>query len=163
MSGNGNEAGKPTGDTARLTDIVGSRSVTVKAEMTIDGTRYSARTTVAFGDGPLSVFKGAPLAASYDWADAAAVCGGAGDPNAAAGYQPATRLPTREQLAHVSGPGGITGFGKQGAALAAGWLRTLYWTGVMTSIPGYPETVSLPEGAATMNADAELNRVVCLP
>jgi hypothetical protein len=52
------EGAAPTGAVAQLTDVVGNRTATVRAETTVDGTVYTKNLTVAFGDGPLSVFSG---------------------------------------------------------------------------------------------------------
>jgi hypothetical protein len=132
MSGNGGTA--PTTDTATLTDIVGSRQVVLRAEVTIGGETYVGTTTtpIDFGNGPLSVFAGAPQG-SYNWANAATACGGTpGNPSSAI-YQPATNLPTQAQLQAVAGSGSG---GRQGAAHAAGWRDDttgaglfIYWTG----------------------------------
>ena len=74
-----------SGAEIQLTDIVGSRSVTLEASVCIGGGSgvttkwaclgaggdwYTGETTVSFGDGPLSVFSGPPLAGKYKWADA---------------------------------------------------------------------------------------------
>jgi len=129
MSGNAGAA--PGGAVAQLTDIVGSRMVTVQAVMTIDGKRQEADAQVTFGPGPLSVFASAPKGA-HTWADAARACGGAPGILNQQRYQPATKLPTFKQLQNVSGPGAG---GNQGAAHAAGWPedrfgigRFIYWT-----------------------------------
>jgi hypothetical protein len=132
MSGNGGVA--PDGDTAYLTDIVGSRTVTVKASMVIDGKTVSETATVSFGDGPLSVFGAAPTASDrLTWAAASSKCGTVGNPNIV-DYQPSTNLPRQEHLRAVAGPGE----GGQGAAHAAGWpedghlppdYQFRYWSG----------------------------------
>jgi hypothetical protein len=49
-----------TTDTVQLTDVVGSRTVTLEASVTIGGVSYTGQETVSFGDGPLSVFTKAP-------------------------------------------------------------------------------------------------------
>ncbi len=95
----------PTGGTIQLTDVVGSRSVTLEASVCIGGggsettavacsgnggVWYTDETTVTFGDGPLSVFGARP--GSFPWADtndittassfpAASACGGSVDKN----------------------------------------------------------------------------------
>ncbi|GHS88218.1 hypothetical protein FACS189487_06010 [Campylobacterota bacterium] len=150
MSGNGNGtsptyASPDTGDTATLTDIVGSRQVELQAEVSIGGETYTGTTTVNFGAGPLSVFRGAPLG-SKTWTDAGAACGAAGDP-ADSRYQPSTKLPTQEQLQAVAGGT----YGKQGAAHAAGWRDDTtsgvfsYWTGEIGS-NGVAQIVHLDDG-----------------
>jgi hypothetical protein len=48
----------PTGAVAQLTDVVGSRKVTLKAETIIGGVPYSETIDVNFGPGPLSLFSG---------------------------------------------------------------------------------------------------------
>ena len=51
----------PVGSQAKLFDVVGQRTVTVKAATNIDGIDYSAKIKFFFGKGPLSWF-GAPVA-----------------------------------------------------------------------------------------------------
>jgi hypothetical protein len=58
----------PAGPVAQLTDVVGSRTVKVKAETTIDGVLYSRTIDVTFGDGPLSVFTSFPVTTGLAWA-----------------------------------------------------------------------------------------------
>jgi hypothetical protein len=148
MTGNAGKA--PTGATAELTDIVGSRTVTVKAFMDIDGKRQEAAVQVHFGPGPLSVFAGAPKG-SMTWASAARVCGGAPGNVHQRGHQPATKLPTMAQLQNVAGSG-LGNNGKQGAAYAAGWPDDLggrgyfcYWTGYAVG-GGHARYVFLDDG-----------------
>jgi hypothetical protein len=69
----------PTGPVAQITDVVGSRSVTLKAETTIDGVMYSETMDVTFGPGPLSVFRTAP-AVGVKWARSAGNAATAADP-----------------------------------------------------------------------------------
>jgi hypothetical protein len=127
MSDDGGTA--PDGDTAYLTDIVGSRTVTVKASMVIDGETRSETATVSFGAGPLSVFGAAPTESDkMNWADAGSKCGVSGNLGTI-GYQPSTKLPRQEQLQNVAGPWDS---GQQGAAHAAGWPDTYYWTGAFS-------------------------------
>ena len=102
----------PTGAEASLTDIVGEREVTVKASVEYNGQTYEAAETVKFGEGPLAVFQ-KPLS-NMSWKDAVKKCGGYYPPSQT-GYQPATKLPTRDELRAVSGGSGY------GAAFAAGW------------------------------------------
>jgi hypothetical protein len=112
----------------QLTDVMGQRTVAVQAKVTIAAQDYTVTQNVAFGAGPLAAFTGAPRGQGY-WTAAATTCGGTYslDPGAA-GYQPATKLPTQAQLRDVS-----KGTGK-GAAFAAGWDTVgtsthYYWTG----------------------------------
>jgi hypothetical protein len=58
----------PQGPVAQLTDVVGNRTVTVKAETTIDGVLHSRTIDVTFGDGPLSVFTSVPVFSMIQWA-----------------------------------------------------------------------------------------------
>jgi hypothetical protein len=58
----------PNGLEAQLTDVVGNRTVTVKAETTIDGVLYSRTTDVTFGNGPMSVFTTALVIPNVMWA-----------------------------------------------------------------------------------------------
>ncbi|MCL2123061.1 MAG: hypothetical protein FWH34_03120 [Desulfovibrionaceae bacterium] len=147
----------PTGDTARLTDIVGSRVVRVRASMNIGGTVHSQTIDVSFGKGPLSVFRNKPLG-PMSWVKAGNACGAVDDPDAlgpqdstkskgipegipthlgnlalkGSGYQNSTKLPTIDQLRNVAASNGSVG---RGAAFAAGWPDDangkgwfLYWT-----------------------------------
>jgi hypothetical protein len=52
------EGTPPTGAVAQLTDVVGSRTVVVRAETTVAGVVYTRDLTVTYGNGPLSVFNG---------------------------------------------------------------------------------------------------------
>jgi hypothetical protein len=54
------EGTAPTGAVAELTDVVGERTVTVRAETTIGGTLIERDLVVTFGKGPLSVFSSTP-------------------------------------------------------------------------------------------------------
>jgi hypothetical protein len=51
----------PTGAVAYLTDIIGERTVTVRAQTTISGVSYQRDLVVTFGKGPMSVFASAPV------------------------------------------------------------------------------------------------------
>jgi hypothetical protein len=55
---------------AQLTDVVGERTVIVRAETYIDGELKRRDLTVTFGKGPLSVFTSAPFQSSGIWAEA---------------------------------------------------------------------------------------------
>jgi hypothetical protein len=48
----------PTGVYAQLTDVVGNRTVVVRASTVVAGVTYSRDMTVTFGNGPLSAFSG---------------------------------------------------------------------------------------------------------
>ena len=104
-------AGPPHGATVYLTDVVGSRTVTVKAVLTVKTERgeeedITGEVTFTFGDGPLSLFSGPPRRVSSR-AEAERMCSGIPD----------SVLPTASQLRLVSDDG-KDGYG---AALAAGW------------------------------------------
>lgn len=165
MSGNGGTA--PTGATAYLTDIVGSRTVTVKASIVIDGTTVSQTAPVSFGAGPLSVFGTAPTASDrMNWADAGDHCGSAGNLNSA-GYQASTKLPTQTQLQNVAGSGSG---GKQGAAHAAGWPDDgygfgwfNYWTGEADGGGGARVVLLYDGGFGWAGATGDNPVAVCLP
>lgn len=149
-------ARRPTGDTAYLMDIVGSRVVTVEARTRYLGDTLTATTRIAFGNGPLSVFTKGP-SGFLPWAKtnplqtaklfpAAEYCKGSiprdkftGKPNEAwtdtghrslkGGiymYAEGSNLPTVRQLQAVSSAG-EGGFA--GAGQAAGWPDGGYWTG----------------------------------
>jgi hypothetical protein len=53
---------------ANLTDIVGERTVTLKAVTTVGGVQYSDTLVVNFGKGPLSAFSKKPSATGLQWA-----------------------------------------------------------------------------------------------
>ena len=148
-------ARRPTGDTAYLMDIVGSRVVTVQARTRYLGEQLTATTRITFGNGPLSVFTKGP-SGFLPWAKtnplqtatlfpAAEYCKGSiprdkftGKPNEAwtdtghtlkGGifmYAEGSNLPTVRQLQAVSSAG-EGGFA--GAGQAAGWPDGGYWTG----------------------------------
>jgi hypothetical protein len=61
------EGAVPTGPIAQLTDVVGSRTVKVKAVTTVAGVPYSKTFEVRFGPGPLSIFTSAPTV-GLQWA-----------------------------------------------------------------------------------------------
>ncbi|HJA78644.1 MAG TPA: inverse autotransporter beta domain-containing protein [Candidatus Desulfovibrio intestinavium] len=124
----------PDGKTAYLTDIVGERTVTVRATVTYNGQPYTAETTVTFGKGPLAVFA-TPLR-NMTWTDAVVACGGSYESDNYE-YQPATNLPSKEELLAVSAPSASNpGANARGAAFAAKWPNdgsgrdmVMYWTG----------------------------------
>ena len=118
--------------TVHLTDIVGSRRVTVRAHLKVytpDGEEEQeivSSVTFTFGDGPLSLFSGPPYKV-LNWAAAEQSCS---DASQASGQ--AVGLPSEAQLQLVAQNNG-KGFG---AAIAAGWPGDLesfgiynYWTG----------------------------------
>lgn len=124
--------GDDSGPTVHLTDIVGSRRVTVSAYLKVytpDGEEEQeivSSVTFTFGDGPLSLFSGPPYKV-LDWAAAVQACS---DASQASGQ--AVGLPSEAQLQLVAQNNG-KGFG---AAIAAGWPGDLesfgiynYWTG----------------------------------
>lgn len=126
----------------QLTDILGERTITVRASVTHDGQTVTADQAVTFGTGPIAVFK-APLGGTYRWAEnsplsntsnslvsnfpAANACGttltaiqlrALSD-----SYHAETKLPSQAQLKAVAQGSG------NGAWVAAGWPAGLYWTG----------------------------------
>jgi hypothetical protein len=54
----------------KLTDVVGERIVTLKAETTINGVPFTETIDVSFGKGPLSVFAKPPTSLGLKWATA---------------------------------------------------------------------------------------------
>lgn len=159
----------PNSDSVALTDIIGLRTVVVKAAMTIKGAAYSQTATVTFGPGPLSVFAGKPQG-NMNWAKAATACGGIpGNPKAAR-YQASTKLPTVRQLRNVAGSGNG---GQYGAAHAAGWPEDsygnssfYYWTGEGDVVDGdsLAKIVNLYDGInLLLGVLGDYPTVVCLP
>lgn len=101
----------PDGKTAYLTDIVGERTVTVRATVTYNGQPYTAEMTVTFGKGPLAVFSDGPFEPMYD----ISICGGRRE-----------NLPTAPELQAVSAPSNLNpGANARGAAFAAKWPDVL--------------------------------------
>lgn len=138
-AGNGYENTTLSG--VQLTDIMGERTVLVRASVTIEGIPHTVELPVTFGKGPLSQFRVIPFD-QYLWAEHQPVSNGA---NAEAGsfpvamacgssltpaelrtlpdgYHAATNLPSKEQLGMVMGEFGNGGW------VAAGWPNTL-WSG----------------------------------
>jgi hypothetical protein len=153
----------PNGASAELMDIVGSRTVTVKAS--IDGmTEVEETLVVSFGAGPLSVFKGKPIG-WHTWSDAATQCGGTAGNLGSATYQRTTNLPTQAQLQAVAGSSG------QGAAHAAGWPDDSsgsgwfgFWTGEADGYGDYARVVYLDGGHSNWTDALYAYPVaVCLP
>jgi hypothetical protein len=60
----------------KLTDVVGERIVTLKAETTINGVLFTETIEVSFGKGPLSVFAKPPSTGGLPWATADGVAEG---------------------------------------------------------------------------------------
>jgi hypothetical protein len=56
-----------------LSDVVGERLVTLKAETTINGAQYTETIEVSFGRGPLSVFTKPPSSKGMQWATATVI------------------------------------------------------------------------------------------
>ena len=117
---------EPDGAEAYLTDIVGSRTVTVEALLRVDKPRgkwedIRGSVTFTFGDGPLSLFSAPPRRVS-SWAEAERACS----------ELPDSVLPPESLLQLVSD----NGRDRYGAAIAAGWPGDYtshalynYWTG----------------------------------
>jgi hypothetical protein len=164
----------PNGAIAQLTDIIGSRTVTVKA--TIDGMPDVEETlVVTFGAGPLSRLR-IPSGglSSVQWANnalladatslpAAAWCGE--DPVDYASWGGAymedhsgdTGLPSVEELQNVNSSSG------RGAALAAGWIAGYYWSGRMLgrTSSDSAEPVSIGASGPTDTQVTQNYMVVC--
>jgi hypothetical protein len=136
--------------TMLLTDIVGERVITVKAEATIGATTHSVTQDVSFGNGPLSEFK-APdeyltIESLPSFEDAYNLCNGANrfntdgvNPNSwtQGSYVGGGKMPTSAQMLAVSIPSADNSVG-QGAAYAAGWdpgsRRWWWWTGEASAV-----------------------------
>jgi hypothetical protein len=56
--------------TVKLTDVVGERIVTLKADTTINGVSFTETIDVSFGKGPLSIFTKPPSTVGLKWATA---------------------------------------------------------------------------------------------
>lgn len=132
---------KDISQSVTLSDIVGERVIEVSATTIIDGSPQTFIGTVAFGEGPLAVFRlPTPEGVGYAlWAlpipigratslPAAALCGA--DPAPAdfqawtgGDYSKQTNLPTAAELRTV------TIYISPGASTAAGWDLFDYWTG----------------------------------
>ena len=129
----------------QLTDIVGERSITLQAKVTLSGTEYTATQVVSFGNGPLSVFR-APDATSRNWAAAYQHCNGSAPSGTDVPstwtvadngvYHGGGQLPTRAEYQAVAPIDTRYGFtnpngNAKGAAYAAGWPDSYYryWTG----------------------------------
>jgi hypothetical protein len=67
--------------TVRLSDVVGERLVTLKAETTINDAQHAETIVVSFGKGPLSVFTKPPSSKGMQWATARGIPATAGDNN----------------------------------------------------------------------------------
>lgn len=135
----------PRGPEASLTDIVGQRTVEVKATVKYGEQTYTQTTTVSFGEGPLSVFA-TPLR-NMTWTEAAQACGSLPS-DSSSGYHDETKLPRREELQAVSGGSGY------GAAFAAKWPDDrdgsgwfCYWAGELVGSVG-AKVVYLRNGGA---------------
>ena len=151
-----------TGVQIQLTDIMGQRKVTMEAEVSMYGQKFSGTKEFTFGAGPLSVFAGVPKG-TMTWLDAVSACGGTGDLNTA-GYQRSTNLPTEEQLKAVSSTGNY-------AYLAAGWPDDgngfgwfCYWTGEADGYGSDARGVDLDRGYDSWDYAAfDYPVAVCLP
>ena len=151
-----------TGAQIQLTDIMGQRKVTMEAEVSMYGQKFSGTKEFTFGAGPLSVFAGVPKG-TMTWLDAVSACGGTGDLNTA-GYQRSTNLPTEEQLKAVSSTGNY-------AYLAAGWPDDgngfgwfCYWTGEADGYGSDARGVDLDRGYDSWDYAAfDYPVAVCLP
>jgi hypothetical protein len=106
----------PTGPVAMLTDIVGSRTVQLKAIVLVAGQTREESVTLDFGPGPLSVFTSFHKSridrggTGDSWITAVQGCGGSY--NTAIMYQRSTNLPSHDQIRNVM---------KYRASSAAGW------------------------------------------
>jgi hypothetical protein len=141
--------------TQQLTDIVGEREITVKAEVIIHGPTYSVTMrTVSFSKGPLSAFK-APVGTVPPESRTAAGQTCNGNEN----------LPTSAELKVVSrydSSQSGSAPSAQGAAIGAGWPTQRYWAREYTSgdhTGAY--VVDLSNGYTFGNSIGTPHRVVC--
>jgi hypothetical protein len=161
----------PDGETTmQLTDIVGERIITVRSEVTITGTTYSATQDVSFGNGPLSVFN-APVGTSspyLTWYEAYQACNGSaytGNPSDWSSGEDVGggKMPTIAVYQAVS-PRSNPNPEAQGAASAAGWPgewpREFYWTGEAQS-GGAAAYVRLRDGTDSGQSVNGTNAVAC--
>ncbi|MDR2123486.1 MAG: Ig-like domain-containing protein [Desulfovibrio sp.] len=142
----------PSGATTmQLTDIVGERILTVKAEVTISGITYSATQDVSFGKGPLSKFTAPAEYLEYapllTFREAYVLCNGAGKYDSdgvdssnwkngdyvGGKDKDSGKMPTVDEMRAISPPSQRNGDANaQGAAYAAGWdpdAPSWWWTG----------------------------------
>lgn len=112
---------------AVLTDIIGERTVLVRATAVLDGEIIAAERKVRFGKGPLSIFA-SPFPEMLSWLDFYKACNGtpySGDPLAWSTGVPGVggpKMPTLEQMKTVSMTGKYNTLpSAMGAAVAAGW------------------------------------------
>ena len=184
------DANRPTGDTAFLMDIVGSRTVTVQAQTRVLGTPMSATTRITFGNGPLSVFTKGPSPTPLKWAKtnplseavsfpAASYCNGnipvehfTGRPNDS-WTDTMRRSPDGGIYLYAEGSSlptvtqlqavssaGEGGF--SGAGLAAGWPDDDYWTGEAFENDITAYEVMLYLGFALWQFLPQYNYAVCI-
>lgn len=129
-----------------LTDIIGERTVTVRAQVSYKGKLHTAEDSLTFGKGPLSLFLTPPIG-PLSWLELYEICNGTpygGEPSQwviGQGFAGGDKVPGMQQIQSVSLPGE---FNKQpeamGAAVAAGWQDDhRYWNGraVMTMRAGH--------------------------
>ena len=123
----------------QLTDIVGERTITIQAKVNISGTDHTVTQAVTYGNGPLSVFK-APDSTNRTWDMAYQLCNSSaysGDHSAgwsSGAYVGGGKMPTRAEYQAVAPVDTRYSYtnsnaAAQGAAYAAGWPYSLYWTG----------------------------------
>lgn len=121
---------------AKLTDIVGERSVTVIATAEHAGIKHQAEQTVVFGNGPLSIFA-APLPEPVTWLELYEICNGEPYPGNPAEWQVgigsvgSNKIPSLEQMQSISMRSKYNSSQAAfAAAVAAGWpTDKRYWTG----------------------------------
>jgi hypothetical protein len=154
-----NDDGKTT---MYLTDIIGERTITVKAAVMGEDTTYSLTKTITFGNGPLplSVFKHPEGTEHLTWDEAYEACNGVPYPNGPdhttgwtrGAYVGGGGMPTREEIREVCAvdPGSAA----QGAAWAAGWPGIFYWTGVAES-PDAPFVAHLMGSGLSLQGGCE--------
>lgn len=137
---------------AALADIIGERTVLLRAYAVYEGKEYSAEAAVDFGKGPLSVFA-APLPQPVTWLELYAICNGepySGDPEAwevGIGMVGGGKMPSMQQVQAVSMPAEYNQLpSAMGAAVVAGWPRDKrYWNG-RAVMKGRASHVNLMDG-----------------
>lgn len=121
---------------AKLTDIIGERTVTVAVTAAYGGSKYHSGQTVAFGNGPLSIFA-APLPEPVTWIELYAICNGKpylGNPvdwKIGIGRVGGEKMPSLEQMQSISMPSEYNkAQNAMAATVAAGWpTDRRYWNG----------------------------------
>ena len=119
---------------AKLTDIIGERTVTVAATAAYGGGKYHGGYPVVFGNGPLSIFN-APLPEPVTWLELYETCNGKPYPGTPADWKigigrvGGDKMPSLEQMQSISMPSEYNkARNAMAAAVTAGWpTDRRYW------------------------------------